>query len=57
VPWLGSLNMAAIRFTHAIFALLLLGTDYLKLAVWDIPRPVTDSCSRIRSSSAATSWA
>lgn len=33
VPWLGSLNMAAIRFSHAIFALLLLGTDYLKLAV------------------------
>jgi 4-hydroxybenzoate polyprenyltransferase len=33
IPYLGSLTMAAVRFTHAIFALLLLGTDYLKLAV------------------------
>jgi 4-hydroxybenzoate polyprenyltransferase len=33
IPYLGSLTMASVRFTHAIFALLLLGTDYLKLAV------------------------
>jgi 4-hydroxybenzoate polyprenyltransferase len=33
VPYLGSLNMAAIRFMHAIFALLLLGTDYLRMAM------------------------
>jgi 4-hydroxybenzoate polyprenyltransferase len=33
IPWIGSLTMAAVRFSHAIFALLLLGTDYLKLAV------------------------
>jgi 4-hydroxybenzoate polyprenyltransferase len=33
IPWIGSMNMAAVRFSHAIFALLLLGTDYLKLAV------------------------
>jgi 4-hydroxybenzoate polyprenyltransferase len=33
IPWLGSLNMGLIRAAHAIFALLMLGTDYLKLAV------------------------
>jgi hypothetical protein len=33
IPWLGSLNMAAVRFAHALFALLLLGTDYLRMAV------------------------
>ena len=33
IPWIGSLTMGAVRFSHAIFALLLLGTDYLKLAV------------------------
>jgi 4-hydroxybenzoate polyprenyltransferase len=33
IPYLGSVTMASVRFSHAIFALLLLGTDYLKLAV------------------------
>ncbi|MBA3938799.1 MAG: UbiA family prenyltransferase [Planctomycetes bacterium] len=33
VPYLGSLTMALVRFAHAIFALLLLGPDYLQLAV------------------------
>jgi 4-hydroxybenzoate polyprenyltransferase len=33
IPWIGSLTMAAVRFSHALFALLLLGTDYLKLAL------------------------
>lgn len=33
VPWLGSLTMALVRFSHAIFALLVLGPDYLKMAV------------------------
>ncbi len=33
IPYIASLNMALVRFTHAVFALLLLGTDYLKLAV------------------------
>jgi len=33
IPWLGSLTMAAVRMSHAVFALLLLGTDYLKVAV------------------------
>jgi 4-hydroxybenzoate polyprenyltransferase len=33
IPYLGSLTMAAVRFSHALFALLLLGSDYLKLAI------------------------
>ncbi len=33
IPWIGSLTMGAVRFSHAIFALMLLGTDYLKLGV------------------------
>lgn len=33
IPWIGSLTMAGVRFTHAIFALNLLGTDYLSWAV------------------------
>jgi 4-hydroxybenzoate polyprenyltransferase len=33
IPYLGSLTMASVRFSHAIFALLLLGTDYLKIAI------------------------
>jgi 4-hydroxybenzoate polyprenyltransferase len=32
VPWLGSLNMALVRTSHALFALLLLGVDHFKLA-------------------------
>jgi 4-hydroxybenzoate polyprenyltransferase len=33
IPYIGSINMALVRFTHAIFALLLLGTDYLRFAM------------------------
>jgi 4-hydroxybenzoate polyprenyltransferase len=33
IPYIGSVTMAAVRFSHAIFALLLLGSDYLKLAI------------------------
>ena len=33
VPWLGSLNMALVRFSHAVFALLLLGSDHFEFAV------------------------
>ncbi len=33
IPWLGSLTMALVRLTHALFALLLLGTDYLTWAL------------------------
>lgn len=33
VPWLGSLVMALVRAGHAIFALLLLGPDYLRIAL------------------------
>lgn len=33
IPWLGSLTMAAVRGAHALFALLLLGTDYLNWAI------------------------
>jgi 4-hydroxybenzoate polyprenyltransferase len=33
IPWIGSLTMAAVRLSHALFALLLLGTDYLSLAL------------------------
>jgi 4-hydroxybenzoate polyprenyltransferase len=33
IPWIGSLTMAAVRFAHAIFALNLLGSDYLSWAV------------------------
>lgn len=33
VPWLGSINMGLIRATNAIFALLILGPDYLKMSV------------------------
>ncbi|MBA3847079.1 MAG: UbiA family prenyltransferase [Planctomycetes bacterium] len=36
VPWLGSLNMALVRFSHALFALLLLGSDHLEMAVLGI---------------------
>ncbi len=39
LPWLGSLNMAAVRFSHALFALLLLGTDYLRTAVLGLGFP------------------
>jgi 4-hydroxybenzoate polyprenyltransferase len=39
LPWLGSLNMAAVRFSHALFALLLLGTDYLRMAVLSLSFP------------------
>jgi 4-hydroxybenzoate polyprenyltransferase len=39
LPWLGSLNMAAVRFSHALFALLLLGTDYLRTAVLGLSYP------------------
>jgi 4-hydroxybenzoate polyprenyltransferase len=31
VPWLGSLTMASVRASHAIFALLLLGADHFRL--------------------------
>jgi len=30
VPWIGSLNMAAVRAVHAVFALLLLGADHFR---------------------------
>lgn len=33
IPWIGSLTMAAVRFSHAIFALSLLGPDYLSWAL------------------------
>ena len=33
IPWIGSLTMAAVRFAHAIFALSMLGSDYLGWAV------------------------
>ena len=33
IPWIGSLTMASVRLSHALFALLLLGTDYLSLAL------------------------
>lgn len=36
VPYLGSLNMAAIRFGNALFALLLLGSEYLRMGVLGI---------------------
>jgi 4-hydroxybenzoate polyprenyltransferase len=43
IPWIGSLTMAAVRFSHAIFALGLLGSDYLGWAVvgGDGPRHTT----------------
>ena len=43
IPWIGSLTMAAVRFSHAIFALSLLGSDYLGWAVvgGDGPRHTT----------------
>jgi 4-hydroxybenzoate polyprenyltransferase len=41
IPWLGSLTMAAVRGSHALFALLLLGTEYLRWAVvGDEPGPM-----------------
>lgn len=33
VPWLGSLVMCLVRMAHAVFALLLLGPDYLRVAL------------------------
>ncbi len=33
IPWLGSVNMGLVRASHAVFALMLLGPDYLKMAV------------------------
>lgn len=33
IPWLGSLVMAAVRSGHALFALLLIGPDFLRLAL------------------------
>jgi hypothetical protein len=36
VPYLGSLTMAGIRFMHALFALLLLGSEYLRMGVLGI---------------------
>lgn len=33
IPWLGSVTMGLVRASHAVFALLLLGPDYLKMAV------------------------
>ncbi len=36
VPWLGSLTMALVRFSHALFALLLLGSDHFEFAVLGI---------------------
>ena len=33
VPWLGSVVMALVRVAHAVFALLWLGPDYLRMAV------------------------
>lgn len=39
VPWLGSAVMALVRAAHACFALLLLGPEYLRMALtpWDSP--------------------
>jgi 4-hydroxybenzoate polyprenyltransferase len=39
VPWLGSAVMALVRVAHACFALLLLGPDYLRMALtpWETP--------------------
>jgi len=33
IPWLGSLLMASVRASHALFALLLLGSDHLRIAL------------------------
>ena len=33
IPYVGSVTMALVRYSHAIFALLILGNDYLKFAI------------------------